>query len=111
MTRPMCQHCGHRAKTRSRGLCWECSRWVEVRHLYPSVSKYGRRGVGNDNAGQTLDPEPTTARPGSAEKKAVLARRAANGWALFHPLDFPAETKGADHAGAETEAGGVDPGR
>ena len=47
---------------------------------------YGRRGVGNGNHRRPL-PEPTDARPGSPEKLAVLARRAAAGKELWHPDD------------------------
>ena len=83
----LCRHC-HRAKAnRPRGLCWTCYYAPGVRDLYPSTSKYARRGFADTYATPALDAEPTTARPGSPEKAAVLARRAALGMTLWHPQD------------------------
>jgi hypothetical protein len=45
----------------------------------PNRSACGRcRGTGGGNARRPLPPEPTTARPGTPEKLAVLARRASD---------------------------------
>lgn len=52
--------------------------------MYPSTSKFGRRGAGS--CGYAL-PEPTEALPGSPEKMAVLEERARRGLALWHPGD------------------------
>lgn len=49
-------------------------------------------GVGLlSSAGDRLAPEPTDARPGTPEKVAVLAERAARGLCLWHPLDATRE--------------------
>ena len=73
--------------TRPRGLCWPCYYTPGVRELYPSTSKYAKRGVGNGNPTDLPLPEPTTAGPGSPEKMAVLEARAAAGQRLWHPDD------------------------
>jgi hypothetical protein len=68
-------------------LCYRCYQSADVRQHYPrSESKYARNGVGQGCRGYQL-PEPTDARPGSAEKVAVLEERARLGLALWHPLD------------------------
>jgi hypothetical protein len=85
-TRPVCRHCCKRAVSRSRGLCWGCYYADGVRELYPSTSKYARRGVGNFCGNAPL-PLPTTAPPASPEKVAVLEERARRGEQLFHPED------------------------
>jgi hypothetical protein len=55
--------------------------------MYPSTSKFGRRGVGNNNVRMKLPATPTQALPGSLEKVAVLEQRAQMGVSLWHPLD------------------------
>jgi hypothetical protein len=85
--RPMCRHCGRRKACRPVGLCWPCYYTPEVRALYPSTSKFARRGVGGGNVDRPPAPEATAARPGSAAKVAVMADRAAAGFALWHPND------------------------
>jgi hypothetical protein len=55
--------------------------------MYPSTSKYARRGVGNFNGNAPVAPLPTTHAPGTPEKMAVLEERAKNKQALWHPLD------------------------
>lgn len=82
----ICRHCGVTRSNRPRGLCWSCYYKPGVRAKYPSTSKFARRGVGHE--GETL-PAPTSARPGSAEKVAILARRAQLGEALWHAADAP----------------------
>jgi hypothetical protein len=57
--------------------------------LYPSTSKFARRGVGDFNGQSRLPPQPTSALPGSPEKVAILQERARLGFALWHPLDAP----------------------
>ena len=83
---PVCKHCRKSKVNRPRGLCWTCYYTPGVKDLYPSTSKFARRGVGNFNGNAPL-PEPTTAPPGTAEKMAVLEMRAQLKQALWHPLD------------------------
>ncbi len=87
-TRPMCRHGEACVVSRPRGLCWACYRRPGVKELYPSTSKYARRGVSNTTAQSKL-PDPTDAAPGTPEKVAVMEARAARGEALFHPEDAP----------------------
>ena len=42
-----CRHCSKSKVNRPRGLCWSCYYTPGVKELYPSTSKYARRGVGN----------------------------------------------------------------
>lgn len=82
-----CRHCGTPRPTRPRGLCWGCYYAPGVRELYPSASRYARRGVGNVAGPLPLPPAPTAAAPGTPEKVAVMGQRARDGFALFHPAD------------------------
>jgi hypothetical protein len=84
---PLCRHCGVRPVNRPRGMCWGCHGKPEVRSLYPSTSKYARRGVRNFVGPAPAPAEPTAAAPGTEEKVAVLAMRAAAGQQLFHRSD------------------------
>src|SRR5688572_3585844 len=83
----VCRNCGRSKVNRPRGLCWTCYYTPGVKDLYPSTSKYARRGEGNFTGNAPLPPIPTTAPPGSPEKLEVLAQRARNKQALWHPLD------------------------
>lgn len=85
---PACRHCGRAKVNRPRGLCWDCYYAPGVRERYPSTSKFARRSK-PDFFGSLLLPTPTDAPPGSEEKMAVLAARAAAGESLFHPDDQP----------------------
>ena len=85
-----CRHCGHTPASRPRGLCWHCYYTPDVRDLYTTTSKYGRRGVEDLNGGYHLPLVPTRALPGTAEKVAVLIARALQKQALWHPQDAPA---------------------
>jgi hypothetical protein len=58
--------------------------------LFPSTSKFARRGVGNFN-GKAAPCEPTAALPGTPEKVAVLELRAKLRQELWHPLDATAD--------------------
>jgi hypothetical protein len=82
-----CRHCGRSKVNRPRGLCWSCYYTPGVRERYPSTSKFAYRGNGTGNGAAPLPLEPTTARPGSPEKVAVLEERARRRQALWHPLD------------------------
>jgi hypothetical protein len=60
-----------------------------LRDLYPSTSKFVRRGIGDFYKSAPPPPIPTSALPGSPEKLAVLAERARLKQALWHPDDAP----------------------
>lgn len=82
----LCQHCQKSKVNRPRGLCWSCYYRPGVRDLYPSTSKFARRGI--PDRYNTIPPtRPTDAEPGSPEKIAVLAERAFMHTDLHHPLD------------------------
>ena len=83
----MCRHCRVTPKSRPRGLCWSCYYAPGVRELYPSTSKYGRRGMGIFRGKVAPATFPTDARPGSEEKIAILAERVRLKQALWHPHD------------------------
>src|SRR5438309_767525 len=83
----ICRHCHSAIVCRPRGLCWKCYYTPGVRELYPSTSKFGRRGVGNCNGTRPLPTFPTQASPGTSEKIAVLAERARLKQCLWHPDD------------------------
>jgi hypothetical protein len=82
----VCRHCRVGPVSRPRGLCWTCYYREGVRDLYPSTSKFGRRGLGNFN-GSGARPLPTDALPGTEEKVRVLMERVRNRQALSHPED------------------------
>ena len=86
----MCRHCQRVKSNRPRGLCWSCYYTPGVRDLFPSTSKFARRGI-HDFNGRAQQPEPTTALPGTSEKVRVLEERARLGQALWHPLDAQLE--------------------
>src|ERR1700679_2635092 len=83
----LCRHCNRTKPNRPRGLCWSCYYTPGVRDLFPSTSKYARRGVGNLNGSSRMPSGPTDAVPGTPEKVMVLAERARLGVSLWHPLD------------------------
>jgi hypothetical protein len=83
----MCRHCQRVKSNRPRGLCWSCYYTPGVREMFPSTSKFARRGVADFNGRIVLPSAPTSALPGSAEKVAVLEERARLGQSLWHPLD------------------------
>lgn len=100
----ICRHCNRSRVTRPRGLCWSCYYRPGVRDQYVSRRKGARRGVGNVCGGYDL-PEPTRVLPGTPEKLAVLARRAEQGKALFHPQDAPHEMQIHEQTRWGTDAG------
>jgi hypothetical protein len=83
----ICRHCHLAPITRPRKLCWSCYYTPGVRDLYPSTSKFGRRGPGNVNGNMPLPAFPTSAMPGSPEKVAILEERARLKQCLWHPND------------------------
>jgi hypothetical protein len=80
---PGCRHCNRTKVNRPRGLCWSCYYAPGVRDLYPSTSKFAKRGVPDFN-GRAREPAPATRSPGDVE---VLEARAVAGESLFHPDD------------------------
>jgi hypothetical protein len=89
----LCRHCQCVQSNRPRGLCWSCYYTPGVRDLYPSTSKFARRGV-SDFIGRSRQPaRPTRALPGTPEKVAVLEERARLGMSLWHPLDAPMDAE------------------
>lgn len=87
----LCRHCQKVRSNRPRGLCWSCYYRPGVREMYPSTSKFARRGVEDYYGKSKLPEKPTAALPGSEEKIAILAERARMKQSLFHPDDvmFP----------------------
>lgn len=83
----ICRHCQQSKVNRPRGLCWSCYYRPGVRELYPSTSKFARRGVGNFAGAAPLPTVPTASAPGSPERLAVLEGRARLGQTLWHPAD------------------------
>ncbi len=81
---PPCVHCRRLKGNRSRGLCWSCISFPEIRRLYPAklvVSQYANFG------GHLTKPQPTAALPGTPEKELVLTGRAERFEELWHPAD------------------------
>jgi hypothetical protein len=95
----LCRHCNRVPSNRPRGLCWSCYYRPGVRELYPSTSKFARRGVGDYNGKSTLPAQPTSALPGSPEKVAILCERARLRQSLWHPLDAPMDVESLRTAG------------
>jgi hypothetical protein len=91
----LCRHCQKVRSNRPRGLCWSCYYRPGVRDLYPSTSKFARRGIEDFYGKITLPARPTAAIPGSPEKIAILAERARQKQSLFHPDDVAFPRRGA----------------
>lgn len=87
----LCRHCQKVKPNRPRGLCWSCYYRPGVRDMYPSTSKFARRGISDFTGGTSLAAQPTSAMPGSEEKVAILAERARLGLSLWHPGDATLE--------------------
>jgi len=83
----ICRNCSKCKVNRPRGLCWSCYYTPGVKEMFPSTSKYARRGVGNFSGNAPLPDSPTTAVPGTPEKLAILELRAKMKCAIFHPAD------------------------
>jgi hypothetical protein len=89
----LCRHCNRVPSNRPRGLCWSCYYKPGVRELYPSTSKFARRGV-EDRVGRVPLPDaPTVAAPGSEAKVLVLMERARKRQSLWHPADAPMDVE------------------
>lgn len=92
----ICLHCGREPANRPRGLGYRCFYTPGVRAQYPPTDlKFAYRGYGVGNSDPPAPACPTTAAPGSPNKVAVLADRAAAGRALHHPADsrFPGDPR------------------
>ena len=89
----LCRHCNRVPSNRPRGLCWSCYYTPGVRELYPSTSKFARRGVSDFNGRARLSARPTSALPGTPDKVAILEERARLGLSLWHPLDVPMDAE------------------
>jgi hypothetical protein len=84
----ICGHCKKNRVNRPRGLCWSCYYRPGVKELFPSTSKYARRGIGNFTGNAPLPTFATSALPGSEEKIALLSERARLKQSLWHPQDM-----------------------
>jgi hypothetical protein len=89
----LCRHCQRVPSNRPRGLCWSCYYTPGIRDLYPSTSKFARRGINDFNGGAVLPGAPTTALPGTPEKVEVLIQRARLRQSLWHPADAPMDVE------------------
>jgi hypothetical protein len=93
-THPPCRHCRAKPANRPRGLCWACYYTPGIQDLYPSLCAAHGKGVADRNGGSEAPAQPTSARPGSAEKIAVLTERAARGQSLWHKGDAGMDGEG-----------------
>jgi hypothetical protein len=78
-----CQHCRRKLANRPRQLCYTCFGDATVRSLYPPS---GKTGIAQSDPHQTAR-DPVAALPGSKDKVAALAARAASGLSLWHQRD------------------------
>ena len=93
---PKCRHCGERPANRPRGLCWRDFYTPGVKELYPSTSKYARRGSGGGTGPGATPTVPCPHAQGSPGRIETLAARAAAGESLWHPGDCREITADAD---------------
>lgn len=81
--RPICRHCHLRPANRARGLCFQCYYQPSIKDLYaPQITP-----IGIALKEPQTKPIPTTALPGSPDKKRILAERASREEELWHPDD------------------------
>jgi len=64
-----------------------------VRQLYPSTSRFARRGIADRIGRVPLPRVPTSAPPGSEAKVRVLMARASKRQGLWHPADAPMDVE------------------
>lgn len=83
----LCRSCKKVRSNRPRGLCYSCYYKPSVRALFPSTSKFARKGAGIGVHCTKSSAVPTEAIPGSEEKIRVLMERVARGEDLWHPSD------------------------
>jgi len=89
----LCRHCNRVPSNRPRGLCWSCYYRPGVRQLYPSTSRFARRGIADRIGRVPLPRVPTSAPPGSEAKVRVLMARASKRQGLWHPADAPMDVE------------------
>ena len=82
-----CRHCGAFRASRPKGLCYRCSYNPAILVLYATESKFAKAGTGLQAGPAPVPKAHTLARPGTAEKIAVMAKRVAGGFSCFHPDD------------------------
>ena len=87
----LCRHCQKAPASRPRRLCFACYYMPGVRELYPSTSKFARRGEGNLTGNRPMPTCPTDALPGTPAKIAVLTERVRLKQSLWHPDDAALE--------------------
>ncbi len=93
-----CRHCQKKKISRARSLCWKCYYTPGVRDLYPSTSKFVKRGLhGGDFNSPSLPPEPIVERLDRESYFAVLCQRAEARQSIFHDDDL-APSLGEDNA-------------
>ena len=72
----LCVHCARYPVSRPRGLCWRCYYKSAVRDRYPPNRQCAGAGPPDRHGPACPPPQPTSARPGTPEKVAVLKERA-----------------------------------
>jgi hypothetical protein len=82
-----CVNCKQVRCRRARGLCGPCYLNTDVRALFPSTSKFAKRGSGTGGGSAPLADEPTFELPGTPQKVEVMRERASLRQRLFHPGD------------------------
>lgn len=82
-----CRSCNKVRANRPRGLCYSCYYKPAVREMFPSTSKFARKGAGIGANGITVSDRPTGELPGTEGKIKVLMERVARGEILWHPHD------------------------
>ncbi len=82
-----CLHCDRDRGLSGRNLCSTCYYQLEIRNRYPLVLAHGYSGDVDFNGLPPPAESATGALPGTEEKIAVLAERAAQRRALWHPED------------------------
>jgi hypothetical protein len=85
--KPKCKNCRRLPVNRPRGLCWGCWHKPEVLARFPITSKFCPQVPTLGNSQKLPADQPTTSRPGTLTKVAVLEFRASRGLALWHPGD------------------------
>lgn len=83
----LCRSCKKVRSNRPRGLCYSCYYKPSVRAMFPSTSKFARKGAGIGVCCSKSSAVPTGAMPGSEEKIRVLMERVSRGEDLWHPSD------------------------
>ena len=83
----LCLHCNLYNANRPRGLCWRCYYTPGVKDRFAMLDAKCVRGLAENGRIPRMPRRPTDARPGTAEKLAVMRKRLSEGESLFHPDD------------------------